>query len=207
MGKKSRAKRERRDGIASPASGMSIADFLFDALKQDDPNSLRIIAAIHGRPWLLLDGLPGGKMPFAFAASGAKKARCLAAYIDIAAQEVGLRVTEEKPSDETKRIIERLSEGVVGLSLLAMAFNADQEPLPTKEIRQAISSLFDHLPDELLDLQEPTISPLIHDDWAYLKRERAALAERPDIEKAIGDAGLPKDGEPPPPRNLRGIDD
>ena len=69
---------------------------------------------------------------------------------------------------------------------------------PFAAIREAIASVFENLRDDmdmLADFKE-RLPPVIRDDWDFVARERLADEEALDLWRAIGDAGLPKEGGP-----------
>lgn len=197
MGKKSRRKRERREAETLEGAEFPFGAFLEAGLLRDDPAGLLALAAVNGRRWLLRS-LPDGPPSFPYRLAKEKAARCLAAYIDLAAQETKAWLDDEEADEDDVQDVLRLADGFFALAAMALVFSRDGDPHPAQEIREAIASVFENLRDDmdmLADFKE-RLPPVIRDDWDFVARERLADEESEDLWRAIGDAGLPKEGEP-----------
>ena len=192
MGKKSREKRVRRE--LDLWLERLAADFE-SSIVRDDPGYLREIVERYGRQGLFRL-MPNVPIPFPVLLAQEKAARCLAAYVEIVAQEAKARIDEGGGDDS--QAFRWLGDGFFALSTLALAFSKDGLPHPAKEIREAIASVFEHVGDVegILGLLKERLHPLVQDDWAFVARERLADEEAEDLLRAIGDAGLPKEGGP-----------
>lgn len=197
MGKKSRGKRERREAETLEEAEFPFGAFLEAGLLRDDPAGLLALAAVNGRRWLL-SSLPDDPWPFPYRLAQEKAPRCLAAYVALAAQEAKAWLDDEEADEDDDQDVLRLSQGFFALAGMALVFSKDGLPHPAQEIREAIASVFESLrddPDLLADFKA-RLPPVIRDDWDFVARERLADEEAVDLWRAIGDAGLPKEGGP-----------
>lgn len=207
MGKKSRGKRERKaggDGARPKANRPDpLSVRLAEAAANDDPAGLLQVAAITGPAWLLTKAPT--QIPFPLALALARAPRCLAALIGAAASEAGEAMGEDPMSAEGAALIKGFAEAVQSLSFIAAAFESDNLPHPADPIRAALGSLFDHFQPDDRDLFRARLHTLVQDDWDFVAREHLADEETADLLRAIGDAGIPKAGEPQPEKEPGGL--
>lgn len=202
MGKKSRGKRERRAEIGANRladRAAHLSELLAEGTHKDDPTMIRRLAEEMGPAWLMTKistKISGKPFPFAASLALAKAPKCLAALIEETAPRAREAANVDPHTAETASIAKSFAESVQSLSFLAATCERDGEPHPSEPIRRALGSLFDWFPDDILEVYEARLHPLVRDDWSFVERNRLAGEESEALLGAIGDAGIPKAGEP-----------
>lgn len=197
-GARERAKRESQERAQAKAlveerfaREQALKTRIREHAARDDPAILQELDAEIGPAWVYM-ALRHGSIPHLL--NLAMAAKCLSFFIKAVAREAGPRIAK-KSLDDPDNILYALLDGVFHLDLLAVRLGAGDPR--QEEIRDAIRGLFQHLPPEGIEyLKKSLIGNVIKDHFEHVLGERFAQSETLDIINAIGDAGLPKEGEP-----------
>lgn len=201
MGKKAKARREAKDTERSGraeareqakeelkretffkeqiARSQEAARSIREYADKDDPALLQQFDATLGPAWVCMP-LIFGSIPQILQAAMA--AKCLSFFIKAVAREAGPRIAKKRLGDPDD-ILDALLDGVVQLDALAIRLKADDPR--QEEIRDAIRSLFQHLPPESIEyLKRNFIGTASKDHFKHIEEERASEDCRMALERS-----------------------